>query len=89
MNFLITGHCIRCGSPMWSPATWDAQTPPPTHPSCLCNNNSMIIHNSSEMASEKVLSLLKKMEERLSKLENKLNNNESSDKTNKTTFLKD
>jgi len=41
MSFVIVGHCVKCGAPIYSPMVWQGITPPPSQYSCNCfsNNN--------------------------------------------------
>lgn len=36
MSYVVTGHCPKCGSPIYSPMVWHAVIPPPATPSCNC-----------------------------------------------------
>lgn len=36
MNYVIVGHCPRCGAPIYAPMIWMGTTPPPSTPSCNC-----------------------------------------------------
>ena len=38
MGYAIVGHCPKCGAPVYAPDIWASTLPPPSTPSCNCNN---------------------------------------------------
>jgi len=103
MSFVVTGHCQKCGSPIWSPMLWGAAAPPPNHFTCNCNGTNVIVTTAlpslkpaagttEESAGvNKVLSVLNDVMKRFDDLEKRLEQVESSikDKKKAPGILKD
>ena len=41
MSWVETGHCPKCGAPIYTESPWFAITPPPTRYTCQCHKETM------------------------------------------------
>ena len=104
MSFVVTGHCQKCGSPIWSPVVWGAAAPPPNHFTCNCHGTSVIVATTIPTIKtqpppisveptanvEKILSVLKDVMKRFDDLESRVGQVESLIKEKKKVgILKD